>query len=220
MRVEIRPRPAIERRFAIGVGENEILGNFAERGVRREQLRARFMLRRRSREHGGREQSRGEKLRDVVGEAGIFDPADEPLAHDDVRMEIFHYDHRLGAIEVENLGRQSSRVSRLFGQRVIFEPAALQRQRPGFSDETHIGQRLLDDDARSRPFDNEDEIEIAVADLADAPVGRLAAEPFANDRNFGERAGKAQSVNGRVGRHAVSPPDRHFAPCAAARRKH
>ena len=108
----------------------------------------------------------------------------------------------------------------LFGQRAIFEPAALERQRPGFSDETHIGQRLLDDDARGRPFDDEDEIEIAVADLADAPVGRLAAEPFANGRNVGERAGKARSVNGRVGRHAVSRPARRFARCAAARRKH
>jgi hypothetical protein len=60
-------------------------------------------------------QSGGQKLRAVVGEAGIFDAAEEPLAHDDMGMEIFHDDHRLRAVEVENLGRQSPCESRLFG---------------------------------------------------------------------------------------------------------
>ena len=82
--------------------------------------------------------------------------------------EIFHHDHRLRAVEVEHLRRQAGRVAGLLGQRPIFEPATLERQRPGFADQPHVGQRLLDHDAVTRPLDDEDEIEIAVADLADA----------------------------------------------------
>ena len=37
VRVEIRPRPAIERRFAIGIGEDEIFCDLAERDVRSEE---------------------------------------------------------------------------------------------------------------------------------------------------------------------------------------
>ena len=131
LRVEMGPRPAVERRLAIGVGEDEILGDLAQGRVRREQRDARFVLGRRSGQRRGVEQGRGKKLGDVGGEAGILDPAHEPLAHDDVRPEIFHHDHRLGAVEVEHFGREPRRVAGLFGQRAIFEPAPLERQRPG-----------------------------------------------------------------------------------------
>ena len=102
-------------------------------------------------------------------------------------------------------GVRPRRVAGLLGQRAIFEPRALERQRPGFADETHIGQRLLDDDAVFVALDDEHQIEIAVADLADPPAGRLAAEPFADGRNLGERAGKARTVDGGIGRHAAQP---------------
>ena len=106
----------------------------------------------RSRQNRSVKQRCGEKLGDVGGEARIFDAADQALAHDDMRREIFHDDHRLCAIEMEDFRREARRVARLFDQRVIFEPGALERQRPGFADEPDIGQRLLDDERRrSRP---------------------------------------------------------------------
>ena len=43
-RIEIGARPAIERRLAIGVGEDEVLGDLAERGIGRKQRDARLVL--------------------------------------------------------------------------------------------------------------------------------------------------------------------------------
>ena len=203
--IEPGSRPAVERRLAIGVGEDEILGDLAQRRVRGEQLDARLVRGRRPRQRRGVEQRGGKKLRDVARETRISNSADKPLAHDDMRPKIFHHDHRLGAIEVEQLGRQAGRVASLLGQRAIFEPRALERQRPRFADEPHIGQRLLDDDAVSLALDNEHQVEIAVADLADPPAGRLAAEPIADRGNIGKRAGKARAIHGSVGRHAAQP---------------
>ena len=144
--VEMRTGPAVERRLAIGIGEDQILGDAAELDIAREQLEAALVLGRRRGEHRGIEQRFGEKFGDVGGEARIFYPADQALAHDDVRRKVFHDDHRLLAVEMEYLRHQARRVTRLFDERVVLEPRSLERQRPGFADEAHIGQRLLDDE--------------------------------------------------------------------------
>ena len=121
---------------------------------------------------------------------GYSMPADQTLAHDDMRRKVFHHDHRLLTIEVEDLRRQARRVAALLDERVVFEPRPLERQRPGFADEAHIGQGLLDHDAAGRPLDDEDEIEVAVADLAHAPS---AGSPPSLARRSGKpaRIGKA-----------------------------
>jgi len=129
-----------------------------------------FVLAGRTGEHRRIEQGLADELGDVGGEIRVFDAGDEPLAHDDVRMQIFHHDHRLRAIEMKNPRRQPGGIFGLLGQRVVFIPAALERQGPGFADEPHIGQGLLDHHGAGRPFDDEDEVEVAVADLPDAPA--------------------------------------------------
>src|SRR3954470_22672733 len=58
-----------------------------------------------------------------------------------------------------------------------------QRQRPALADQADIGQRLLHGDAAAAALDDENEIEIAVADFGDRPGGRLAAEGRSDIRN-------------------------------------
>ena len=71
-------------------------------------------------------------------------------------------------------------------QRQIFVVRARQRQRPALADEAHVRQRLLDGDAARVPLDDEHEVEVAVADLADRPGSRRAAKPGRDRRAPGE----------------------------------
>ena len=100
--------------------------------------------------------------------------------------KVFHHDHRLLTIEMEDFWGQARSVTSLFDERIVFEPRPLKRQRPGFADETHIGQSLLDDEPADRPLDNEDEIEIAIADLPHTPISWLAAKPCPKVGQAGE----------------------------------
>ena len=102
--VEMRTGPAVERRLAIGIGEDQILGDAAELDIAREQLDAALVRGGGRGEHRGIEQRLGEKFGDVGREARIFYPADQTLAHDHVRRQVFHDDHRLLAVEMEYLG--------------------------------------------------------------------------------------------------------------------
>ena len=45
-----------------------------------------------------------------------------------------------------------------------------------FAHQTNIGQRLFDDDAAVVALDHENEIEIAVTDLADLPAAAISAD--------------------------------------------
>lgn len=157
-------------------------------------------------------QRRSEKFGDVGGEARVLDPADQTFAHDDMRRKVLHHDHRLLAIEVEDLRRQARGVAALLDERVVFEPRPLERQRPGFANEAHIGQRLLDHEPAGRPLDDEDEVEVAVADLAHAPLGRLAAEPCPQVGQAGEDRGELDAIHRRIG-------SRNLAPSPALRRR-
>ncbi|MNU03840.1 hypothetical protein D3C72_2480160 [compost metagenome] len=60
---------------------------------------------------------------------------------------------------------------------MVFEERPLQGQRPALADEPDIGKRLLDDRSPLVAGDDEDEIEIAVADLLDLPAAMIAADP-------------------------------------------
>src|SRR5258708_31324475 len=68
-------------------------------------------------------------------------------------------------------------------ERLMFIVRARQRQRPAFTDQTHIGQCLLDGNSASRPSNDEHEVEVAVADLADRPI-RWRSPALASD--FGQ----------------------------------
>ena len=86
-------------------------------------------------------------------------------------------DERKRLVVVQHGRHQPGRQPRLMRERQIFVMRARQRQRPAFADEAHIGQRLLDGDAARSPLDDEHEVEVAVADLADRPGGGRSAEP-------------------------------------------
>ena len=53
----------------------------------------------------------------------------------------------------------------------MLEMGAIKWQRPALADQAHIRQCLLDDHAARAGGDDEDEVEIAVADLSDLPIG-------------------------------------------------
>ena len=71
--VELRAGPAVERRLAIGIGEDQVLGDPAELDIAREQLEPALVLGRGAGEHRGVKQRRGEKFGDVGGEARVLD---------------------------------------------------------------------------------------------------------------------------------------------------
>ena len=97
-----------------------------------------------------------------------------------MRLDQLHDDEREPLVVVQHRRHQPGRQPRLMRERQIFVMRARQRQRPAFADEPHIWQRLFDGDAARGPFDDEHEIEVAVADLADRPGCGRAAKPGRN----------------------------------------
>ena len=87
-----------------------------------------------------------------------------------MRRQILHDDQRLRLVEMVN-SRHRARAgpALLPDQRMVLEERTLERQRPALADQPDIGQRLLGDDAADRAFDDEDQVQIAVSDLADGP---------------------------------------------------
>ena len=76
----------------------------------------------------------------------------------------------------------------------MFEIGALQRQRPRLAARSQIWQRLFDAYAALRAFDDEDQIEIAIADFADAPLPGLTAKQFADLLNIAEIVGRLSTL--------------------------
>ena len=175
--VEPRLRPAVLLGHTVGIGEDQVLGDLAERMVAGERRDPLLLPGSRKREVGREKQRARHKGRDVADKARIERAGNQPLAHDDMRLDQLHDDERKPLIVVQHIRHQSGRQPRLMRQRQIFVMRARQRQRPAFADETHVGQRLLDGDAARVPLDDEHEIEVAVADLADRPGSRCAAKP-------------------------------------------
>ena len=175
-RIEPGRGPAILLGLAVGIGEDQILGDLAQRVVARERGDPLLLLRGGNREVGGEEQRPRQEGRDVFDKARIERAGNQPLAHDDVRLEQLHGDERERLVVVKHRRHQTGRQPRLMHERQIFIVRARQRQRPALADQTHIGQRLLDGDSALAPLDDEHEIEVAVADLADRPGRRRSSE--------------------------------------------
>ena len=92
------------------------------------------------------------------------------------------------------------RVLGLLGERGMLVIGARQRKRPRFADEAHIGERLLDDDACLVALDDEDQVEIAVADFLDGPAPRLATQEFLDGRDVSQDLRQAAVIQGTIGR--------------------
>ncbi len=91
-----------------------------------------------------------------------------------------HHDQSLGLVEMEDLRDRPEIAFRLSDKRVVLVIGAIERQRPADSDQAHIGQGLLDDYRALRPFHDEDEIQVAVADFLHCPSGRVGTDAFGN----------------------------------------
>jgi hypothetical protein len=92
----------------------------------------------------------------------------------------------------------------------VLEEGALQRHRPAFADKPHIGQGLLDADAACRPPDQEDEVQVSVADLADLPITRLPAQPGGDVRLARKEGGDAGDVERRIACRSLKRHDDLF----------
>lgn len=185
-RIEIRRSPAVLLGDAVRIGEDQILGDLAQRMVAGESCDALLLLGRRHREVGGEEQCPRHEGGDVIDKARILRARNHPLAHDDVGLEQLHHRQRQGLVVMQQRRHEAGRELGLPRQSEIFVMSPGQRQRPALADEADIGQRLLHGDAAAAALDDENEIEIAVADFGDRPGGRLAAEGRGEIRNARE----------------------------------
>ena len=150
-RIEPGLRPAVLLGLAVGIGEDQILGDLAERMVAGERGDALLLLGGGNREVGREEQRARQKGRDVPDKARIERAGNQPLAHDDMRLDQLHDDEGERLVVVQHRRHQTGRQPGLMRERQIFVMRARQRQRPALADEPHIGQRLLDGDAARRP---------------------------------------------------------------------
>ena len=95
--IELRRGPAVELRHAVGIGEDQVLGDLAQRGVAGEGGDHRLLPVRRQRKVGGEVERARHEGRDVVGEFRIDGRRDHAAPHDDVRLEQLHHDQRLAS---------------------------------------------------------------------------------------------------------------------------
>ena len=87
-------------------------------------------------------------------------------------MQILHHNQRHIAIRIVDGRCQAWGMLCLNAQRVGFVVSSIKWQRPAFADQAYIGQRLLDHQAPGRTLDNENQIEIAIANFANFPTIR------------------------------------------------
>src|SRR3954471_7433782 len=97
--VELRRGPAVELSDPIRIGEHQLLSDAAKLGVEAEHRLLIALSSSREREIGGGKQGLRSKRRDVVGESGIADALDQPLAQYDVRLQQFHHDRGTNLVE-------------------------------------------------------------------------------------------------------------------------
>jgi hypothetical protein len=176
----------------------------------------RHLLLERQRQIGGEEAGQRDILGDVARTARVALPLHQAAAQDDMRRQLLHDE----AIEI-GLVMEDGRDERPdFGtdaaEIAVFVEGAVERHRPALARRPDIRERLLDADRAGRPIDEKDQIEIAVADLADAPGLGAAAQALADIPQAHEEAGQRRLVErlvgfGRFERHGIGvtrPPPR------------
>src|SRR5262249_43923345 len=104
------------------------------------------------------------------------------------RRQALHDDGEERRIVMMDLGDPPADMPAMLAEAFMFEEGALEPQRPALADHPNIGQRLLDADAAGWALDQEDEVEIAVADLGNPPVRRCPAETRCDPRQAGEES--------------------------------
>ncbi len=149
--------------------------------------RSRLALARVDVQVGSAEERARHEHAEVLGDPlGQLLPLDQRLAQGDVALQVLHDDERLLLVEMEHGRHHAGRALLLPAQSLIFEERAPERQRPALADQAEIGQRLLDDDRAAGPLDDEDEVQVAVADLAHVPARDVGADALAHHRDRAE----------------------------------
>ena len=118
--VELRRGPAVQFRYAIGVREDQILGDLAQGRVAREGGDHRLLGIGLQRQIGSVEQRCRHEGGNRVGELRINGAGDHAAPHDDVRLQKFHDDQRQLVVIVIDIRHQGSGVFGLGAERHVF----------------------------------------------------------------------------------------------------
>ena len=89
-------------------------------------------------------------------------------------------------------------MAAVLDQRLVLVERAVDRQRPAFAHQPHVGQRLLHAETAGGAAHDEDEVEVAVAHLVHLPVRRLATEALTQRRLLREILGEGVHVERAV----------------------
>ena len=196
--IELGCRPAVARVHHVRLGKDEIFGDLAQLGVGAERRHHPLFPVGGQRHVRSKEEGAGEIVADLFCKRRIASTLDHSPPHDDVWAQPLHDDGIESGLVVIGLRQQAPDMFCLLAHIFMFEEGALQGHRPALADKTDIGQGLLDADPAGRPFDQENEIEVAVADLADLPGIGSAAEPGSDAIDAGEKFGQQLVVEGVI----------------------
>ena len=178
--VKLRAGPAVALHDAVRIGEHQLGGDAAQRLIVGEVGDAGEFLLQRNGEVRGEEAGARDVVADMPRCLRVAPSLDQPAPHDDVRRQLLHDEREQRRVVVVDVGRQAFHMRP--GKLVVglLEIGALERHRPALAGCPDIGQRLFYADPAAGAVDQEDQIEVAVADLADSPLGSVAAEPRAD----------------------------------------
>ena len=199
-----RRRNAVALARRVRVEEDEIGRNALQREVLREQREVGGARLERLGEIGGADARLRHIFGDVGGDARIAAAGDQALAQDDVRIELLHHDQQQIGVEVVDRRGEAADERRDALGVGRFEARAVGVERPSILGDAHVGQPLLGADAAVGPVDQIDGVEIAVGDVARAPVFRLAAEPRPYVRQRGQDLDDARGVKDAIGARPVA----------------
>ena len=201
-RIELRRCPTIERRHPVWIREDQILRYLAKLRVQRKHRLMLALEAGGNGEIGGRKKRLGGKRGNVLRQFWVAHAADHALAQYDVWLQQLHDYGRLARCEMIDFRHQAPHHMGLCQQRLVLEMRAIQRQRPAFANQPHIGQCLFDANPASWSLDDKDEVEVAVADFAHGPSVRRTAEHLHRRRHAGEKHADACGRQRRIVRSA------------------
>ena len=123
--VELRRGPAVVVVDHVGLGEDQVFGDLAERRVAAEDRDARLLLRRARPEVGGEEERPRHVFGHVGGCARVADALDHAAPHDDVGLQQLHRRQHQHGVEMVDRGREARRMA------AVLPPAPRARRRRG-----------------------------------------------------------------------------------------